>query len=167
MNKKDLFKIIDDAKNEIRNSDTLEKIFNEYNIDSDELDLIPICFSDDIDVSARTDHGIIYLSTKLLDSIEEIPHYLIHEITHYAQQTTGDKPTKGSGYGNYLDNKEEVEGFKNQVEYIADENGEREAEDYIDKVLDHHDIEGKEREEKKNNLLDRRSTLQHLYNIYG
>lgn len=149
-----LRKMIDDLREKIKAHPVVKNIFKEYGLDESEIDLIPMAFAD-LEVSARTDHGIIYLNYKLLQdgSILNNDHYLIHEITHFVQQSSGDKPTQGSDDGNYLDNKFEQEGFQNQTEYISDTRGDEVAEAYIDKVLDHHDIKGLERKKRKQQLL--------------
>lgn len=149
---KELRKIIDKAKAKIKDHDVIKDIFEDHNVDLKEFEFIPVCFAD-IDVSARTDHGCIYLNIKLLDDPECIPHYLTHEIVHWGQQTTGNKPTKGANDGDYLENEYEIEGFQKQVEYIADTEGEEEAEEYVEQVLDHHDYEGEKAEDKKDELM--------------
>lgn len=150
--KKDL-EIIDKVRSSIKNHQAVKEFWcDEYGLDLEEIDLVPMCFAD-LDVSARTDCGVIYFNEKLRD--EPFDHYMIHELVHVAQQTTGDKPTKGSDSGNYLDNKEEIEGFQRQVEYLADTRNENKAEEYVDQVLDHHKVyDDDEREERKNKLLE-------------
>jgi len=148
-------------KKKIKDHEVLREMFDEYNIDINELDLIPVAFMD-LEVSARTDHGVIYLSTKLLkdSTILNDDHYLVHEITHWLQQSTGDHPTTGGEKGeDYVSNKYEVEGFQNQTEYISDEYGDDTAEEYVDKVLDHHKLKGKKRENRKEKLLQLASRL--------
>jgi hypothetical protein len=108
-----------------------------------------------MDVSARTDHGIMYFSTKLLEDgdFDKDDHYFVHEMTHFLQQTTGDKPTPGSDDGEYLDNPAEKEGFQNQTEYLADTRGDLEAEKYVNQVLEHHDVPKRKREQRREELL--------------
>jgi hypothetical protein len=93
-------------------------MLDKYKISKDELAYVPICFAK-IPVSARTDHGIIYINVDLFNDgdIENDDHYIAHEMTHYMQQTTGTKPTPGSTEDNYLDNPTEQEGFQNQTRY--------------------------------------------------
>jgi uncharacterized protein YxeA len=80
--------------------------------------------------------------------------YGVHEMTHWLQQTTGTKATKSSDDGSYLDNPYEQEGFQNQVEFIADQFGDQEAEQYVDDLLEHHEVEDKkEVKEKKETLM--------------
>jgi len=150
-------------KKKIKDHDIVREMFKKYKVDIDELDLVPMAFID-LDVSARTDHGIIYLSDKLLEDDQPLndDHYLVHELTHMLQQTTGDQPTTGGESGDdYVSNKYEVEGFQNQTEYISDEYGDETAETYVDKVLDHHKLKGKKREERKDVLLQLASENKH------
>jgi hypothetical protein len=123
----------------------------------DIIDLIPVKFGN-LDVSAKTDHGIVILSYQLLcdgDFFDDYS-YMIHECTHWFQQCYGDKPTQSADDGSYLDNSFEQAAFKNQVKYIADHKGEEVAEDYVDDLLEHHDIENKkEKEDKKDILMEK------------
>jgi hypothetical protein len=149
-----LLKIINKAKEYLKNNETMQNIAKEYGCDVSIIDLFPTMFGD-IDVSAKTDHGVVILNYKLLcdgDFFKDYS-YLIHEYTHTFQQCFGDKPTKGADEGDYLKNPYEEEGFQNQIEYIADEFGEDHAEDYVDKLLDHHDKGGKEKEKLEEKLM--------------
>lgn len=151
--------LINKALNTLKSDEVVIKMFQENDLDIDEIFYIPICFVDDLDVSARTEHGIIYLNSKLKENFEENIHYLPHEITHFIQQTTGTKPTMGSTDDDYLDNKYEQEGFQNQTKYIANNHGDEKAEEYIEKVLEHHDVPEDEKDERKKDLL---ATAQQL-----
>lgn len=149
---------INTLKNQIKDHEVVQKMFKEYGLSLDEIDLIPMAFAD-LDVSARTDHGIIYLSYKLFEDHPDPQigddHYLVHELTHVLQQTTGDKPTKGSADGDYLENEFEIESFNNQTEYIADEYSPKDAKEYVARVLNKHKVsDPKERKEKAETLLN-------------
>jgi hypothetical protein len=160
--KAELRKMIDKVRSRIKNNEIVQNMFKEYDVNLDEIDLVPIAFAD-LDVSARTDHAIIYLNYRLLSdgSFENNDHYLIHELTHYLQQTTGTKPTKGADDGNYLDNEYEKEGFQNQTEYISETRGDDVAEKYVEKVLDHHEVnDKKERNKRKLELLNLASSIE-------
>ena len=151
---KTLMRLINKAKKYLKSDGVMQQIFNDYNLDIEEIDYIPTFFKK-LDVSAKTDHGVVYLNYKLLTDGDFFKDYsyLIHEYTHWCQQTTGDKPTKSSDDGEYLDNKYEIEGFTNQVEYIAGEFGDDEAEDYVDDLLEHHEIDGEKYDDKKEELM--------------
>lgn len=145
--------ILDPVRQLLKKNEIVKKLLKSNNLDEDFLDLICMCFTDDLEVSARTQHGMIYFNINLLDKIDKIPSYAVHEITHVVQQLTGDGPTQGSTDDTYLDNPYEIEGFQNQSKYISDTEGDSAAEKYIEKVLDHHEIPEGEREEKKEDLL--------------
>ena len=156
-------KILDQVRQKAKEDETVREIFDEYELDLDEIDYLPMCFAD-LDVSARTMHGIIYFNLKLLedpDPIEKIMEYYTHEITHTAQQTTGDGPTEGSSDdSDYLSNKFEQEGFQNQTKYISRNESPEKAEAYVEKVLEHHSVPESEKEEKKEDLLRTSSELK-------
>jgi hypothetical protein len=137
-----------------------KEICDKYGVELDEIDLVPICFAK-LDVSARTDHGVIYLNIRLADDIDKNAHYLIHELNHFFQQ--GRHQTKGSDSGDYLENPEEIESFQNQVEYISDTQGKPVAEQYVERVLDKHDAE--EDEDKKDELMAKAFRLSELMKL--
>jgi len=155
MSPKTLLGLINKAKEYLKKDPTMQRICEENGVEVDFIDQIPTYFAD-LDVSARTDHGVVYLNYKLLcdgDFYKDLS-YLPHEYTHYFQQCFGDKPTKGSDDGNYLDNEFEQGAFQNQVEFIANEFSEEEAERYVDHLLKHHKItDHKEKKEKKDDLM--------------
>lgn len=150
-----LRKVIDKVRNRIKKHPTVKKMFKDFKVDLNELDNVPMCFAK-TSVSARTDHCIIYFNIKLLEDgdFENDDHYMVHELTHWLQQSTGNKPTQGADDGEYLDNQDEVEGFQNQTEYISDVKGDEKAKEYVAQVLDHHKIDdSKERMKKFKELL--------------
>lgn len=150
-----LLMIINKAKRYLKKNEVMQKVCKEHNVDVNFIDYIPVMFGD-LDVSAKTDHGIVILNFKLLcdgDFLKDYS-YLIHEFTHTMQQCLGDKPTQGADDGEYLKNPNEQEGFQNQIEYIANEFGDQEAEDYVDNLLDHHEVEDKkDKKELKEELM--------------
>lgn len=151
---------IEKLRSDLKKDPITQELFDEYKISISELNHIPMFFAD-LPVSARTEHGIIYFNLELIEENGEPNeekwkknyHYAHHELTHYLQQTTGTGPTQGSAEDSYLDNEYEQEGFQEQTKFITHHNGKEEAEEYIDQVLDHHNIDGTERKEKKEELL--------------
>jgi hypothetical protein len=161
---KKLAPILEALKKRVFDSDVVKDMLKEYDIDRAEIDLWPICAAK-IPVSARTDHGVIYINVDLLldengnvrEDVVKSDHYLPHEMTHACQQTTGNKATPGSTEDTYLDNPIEQEGFQNQTKYISDTQGKGAAEEYIEQVLDHHtknNVDDKKRESRKDKLLE-------------
>lgn len=149
-----LNKLINQLREHLKTDDTMIEAFKKYKIDIDELNYIPMTF-DNIDVSAKTEHCIIIFNYKLLldGDFSKNYSYGIHEVVHFLQQSTGDKPTQSADDGNYLENGAEQEGFQNQIKYIADTEGEKEAEKYVDDLLDYHDVDKKKEKELENTLL--------------
>jgi hypothetical protein len=133
----------------LKKDQVMQKVFKEHSVDIEELDYYPMRFGN-LDVSAKTDKGVLIFNYKLLCDGDFLKDYSygIHEVTHILQQTTGTKPTKGSEDGNYLQNPFEQEAFTNQVEFIADHEGEDQAEDYVDNLLEHHEITDKEEKDE-------------------
>jgi hypothetical protein len=174
---KKLIPILDALKKRVFDSDVVKDMLDEYGIDRSEINLWPICVAK-IPVSARTDHGVIYINVDLLidengnvrEDVEKSDHYLPHEMTHTCQQTTGNKATPGSTEDNYLDAPTEQEGFRNQTKYISDTQGDEEAEDYVEQVLDHHtknNVDDKKRDGRRDKLLELASEFKINLSILG
>lgn len=150
----DQLSLINKARKNVKESQTYKDLCKEWQADPDIIDYISICFGD-LPVSARTTHGIITLNKSLIEKdLNELSHYIAHEIDHVFSQCLGDKSTKGSSNSeDYLDNPHEIDAFQTQVKFIAETEDQNEAEKYVEKVLKHHDLSGKDKKEKKEELL--------------
>jgi len=166
---KSLNRMIKKMREYLKQNDIVQKMFKDYGVNIAEIDYIPMMFGN-LDVSAKTDHGVIIYNYKLLtdgDFFKDFS-YGVHEMTHWLQQTAGAKATKSSDDGSYLDNPYEQEGFQNQVQYIADQFGDDEAEQYVDDLLEHHEVDSKkEKEEKKELLMAKAATDPALHSQIG
>jgi len=152
----DVDTFIAEMRGHVKNDPEMQKKFKEYGVPLDDLDDVPISFCD-LDVSAKTKDKKIYLNESMLadDSpVDDPTHYLVHELVHYLQQVTGKNMDKHRGESEYLDKETEEEAFKTQIDFKKREESEEEAEEYVENLLDHHDFEGKKRDEKKEELLD-------------
>ena len=149
-----LNRMLKKMRNHLKQDETVQKMFHDYGVDLEEIDYIPMKFGK-LDVSAKTDHGVLIFNWKLLcdGDFAKDYSYGVHEITHWLQQTTGNKPTQSADDGSYLDNPFEQEGFQNQVEYISNTEGKEEAEQYVDDLLEHHEVEDKKEVEEKKEIL--------------
>lgn len=126
--------------------------FNKYKRNISEIDDVSIQFDPDLDVSAKTVNGKIYLNAKMLDEKwEDYFHYAVHEIDHYLQHTTNDCDHNSNE--DYLDNDNEIEAFKDQIAYRKKTEGKPVVEEYITELFDKHDLPEKERSEKRKELL--------------
>lgn len=141
-------------KEQVKNDPDVVAKFKKYDVPLSAIDDVHVEFAD-LDVSAKTKDEKIYLNKKMLEPDSEIKdptHYLAHELVHYLQQFTGN--TAGHKLvDDYLDKPTEMEAFQVQVKYKERHESPEEANEYIDDLLDHHDVSNpKERKEKKEEL---------------
>jgi hypothetical protein len=150
-----LLELIQSAKNQLKKDRTFRETCKEYQVSPEIIDLIPVRFGE-LDVSAKTEKGIVTLNKKLLDGkLSNILQYLLHEATHFLQQSF-EGPTQGASDGEYLENPVELEAFQNQISFLDDHHGPEKAVKYVDHLLDHHEIDNPdERAEKKQELLEK------------
>jgi len=142
-------------RNALLNDKIARKICKEKGMGEWFLAGVPIKF-DKIKQSAKTVDSHIILNKSLLKkSFDIIMRYVIHELTHSIQhvQNFRKKDTK-KDKEDYLDKDTEVEAFKYQVEFDAENRGQEKAEKYVEDLLDYHKLKGKDRADKKDELLD-------------
>lgn len=154
INNKNLLSKIQSAKDLLKKDPTFISMCKDFKVKPNIVDLIPMRFGP-IDVSAKTVKGIIILNNKLLqnDNFTNNLHYLIHEINHFL--TMQNRPTQSANQGTYLDNKDEIDAFKYQIEHIDDIFGSNQAEKYINHLLDHHEVDDIDWDDKKEELSER------------
>ena len=145
-------KIIKLMKANLKKDPIAKKFFKKYKLPISIINKAKVYF-DDIDVSAKTVNKIIILNRKLLNTdIKTIESYLIHEMVHLNQQITG--KTKGHNSAkDYLDKPTEIEAFKAQIQFKEKEDGPKEAEKYVNDLLDYHGLEGDKKKDKKEELM--------------
>ncbi len=115
---------------------------------------VPIKF-DKMKQSAKTVDSRIILNRKLLKKdFDIIMRYVIHELTHSIQHVQDYEKRSKMEEKEYLDKDTEVEAFRYQIEFDSKNRGKHKAEEYVEELLDYHDITGKDREDKKDELLD-------------
>jgi hypothetical protein len=151
-----LKRLIDKGRAYLKNDKVWKEKCKEYDVDPDIIDIIPIRFGD-LDVSAKTVKAVIILNYKLLcdGDFQKDYSYMIHELVHFLQQSFSNKPTKSSNDGDYLSNRFEQDAFKDQVEYIAEHQGKDKAEDYVDDLLEYHDVDGKKEKQLEDVLMEK------------
>jgi hypothetical protein len=90
-------------------------------------------------------NGEIILNSKLLEGdFRDNMRYLVHEFTHCLQQEHG-KVDESSKDKDYLDDPNEKEAFKAQVDFMETAYDPEEIQVYLDGLMKHHDVRGKER----------------------
>jgi len=147
--------ILAHIKNLLKESPVIKAMFEEFKVPIDEMDIIHIEFAD-LDVSAKTKDRKIYINQDFLknNKFEEEIHYIVHEVTHYLQQSLGEvKKYKDLHNKDYLDKATELEAFQYQIQFIKEQYGEKRATEYVEDLLDFHELTGKDAEEKRVKLL--------------
>lgn len=143
--------LVKKMKTDVKDEKEYLEMCEKYDKDIDFIDGVKISFAP-LDVSAKTINGEVILNEKLLDeSWEDKIKYIVHEITHVSQQESGLVDGK-TDKEDYLDDPNEQEAFEAQISYMKRHESPEEVQEYIENLLDHHDIKGKEREEKKEKL---------------
>jgi hypothetical protein len=143
-------RIVPLLRQRLKNSRLGRRICDKYGEDEDFIDTIPISF-EPLDVSAKTVNGRIILNRRLLEGeFRDCLRYVLHEAVHALQQENGDV---GSGdKGDYLDDPHEIEAFWYQLEGMDDMYSPKEVQEYLEGLMDHHGLEGRERKEKMKEL---------------
>ena len=137
------------------NDNIAKEICTENDMGAWFLNSVPIRF-DDLDVTAKTVNGDITLSPKLIKKpFEILMRYVIHELVHAIQHVKDHDKNKKNKRKNYLNREDEVEAFQYQAKYDKDQRGLEEVEDYVDGLLDFHDIPDDQREDKKEEILEK------------
>jgi hypothetical protein len=151
-----LNRLILKAKKHLKTNQVWIDICKKHKESPDIIDLIPVMFGD-LDVSGKTEKGIVILNYQLLadGDFKDDYSYLVHEGTHWLDQCYGSSATKSSDEGDYLSNKFEQKAFSRQIEFIADQKGKSEAEKYTDDLLEHHNKSGKDADKLRDILMDR------------
>jgi hypothetical protein len=143
-------KVISLLRKKLKSSPLARRLCDKYNEELDFIDTIPIEFQP-LDVSAKTVNGRILLNSKLLEGeFRDNMRYMIHEFVHCLQQENGDVGSDDGG--DYLDDPHEMEAFWFQIEGMGGMYSPEEVQEYLEGLLDHHGLEGKERDEKKEEL---------------
>lgn len=151
---KDKYRLLEKIKSFMRKDKYILKMFEENNKSIDIIDEIPIDFDSELEVSAQTINGAVKLNEKLAEKpMSIIMRYVVHELTHVFQHMDGLKD--GGSKKNYLDNIDEVEAFKNQIEFDANINGIDEAVEYTKKLIKFHKYPKGKREDKLIELTER------------
>jgi hypothetical protein len=134
-----------------------KEICSDLDFDKRGLYGIPISFSDEIDVAAKTINSNIILNVTLLrEDFSLMMRYVIHELVHAIQHIN--MASLGDPYDQYeyLDRPDEVEAFQYQVKFEDEYGaGEEDAIEYVEELIDYHDIDGGDAEDKKELLLDK------------
>jgi hypothetical protein len=130
----------------------LLKKLKEYGFGKDLIDSVSVQFVD-LDVSAKTINGKIYLNAEMLKKPwQDYYSYFAHEICHSAQHRSGDCAGDSKDVP-YLDNPAEVEAFQTQIKVREKYEPKEDVIEYVEDLMDKHDTPKDERADKKKELM--------------
>lgn len=152
----DELEILSRVRQDLKEDPVVIKLFKDKKKDMELIDGIPIDFSDEIDVSAKTINSRIILNKRLLHEPYDILYrYAVHEVVHSLQHIDIDGGENNYDDYEYLDRPDEVEAFQYQIESDKNRRGEDEVVEYVEELIDYHDIPEHEQDDKKEQLLER------------
>ena len=148
-----------------------KKIVKDFGHEPDILDGVTIEFSDDIDTTAKTVNGKVFINQKLINAEpSKILRYLIHELVHVFQHMENEGKKQDSK-GEYLKMPDEVEAFTHQLKYQEEyENSTkdtREGDDvvsYLKNLMKYHKVPSKEQEDILKDLTEELSDPKKVIN---
>jgi hypothetical protein len=124
----------------------------EYNKSINFIDDVNISFDPELDVSAKTVNGEIFLNKKLYNRpIEDQVRYALHELVHCLQQEAGLVDSKKTD--DYLDDENEIEAFNVQINYMKNYESPEEIQEYLEGLFNRHELPEEERQEKTKELV--------------
>lgn len=147
-------KLVAKLKQFLKADETFQDLCKEYDQEIDILDGIPVVFTSDLDVTAKTINARVFLNSSLLDEkMEIIARYLLHELTHCLQHMKKEGEKKVKKKDIYLDRPEELEAFQYQIKFDADKRSDKKVNDYVNDLISYHKIPKEKRKEKKRDLM--------------
>ena len=151
--------LIADTKKKLLKNETAKTIAKKYGLTDKFVSIVDglsISFDEDLDVSGKTVDGVIYLNDKILKDPKKMMEYVVHEFTHVCQHIVNEGKTKknrAESKKDYLNRNTEIEAFTAQMEVKKKSEGNKEAEKYIEDLLDHHKITNKKKRETLTKML--------------
>lgn len=156
----DSIEMVSDIKASLKDNEIVKEICKEHGFDLDIIDGIAIEFGDpeEVDASAKTVNARIFLNEMLLDGpYEEIMRYAIHELVHALQHMEREENEPADPYESmeYLDRPDELEAFQYQIKFEEEARGKEKAEEYVNELIEYHEIPHHHRENKKEELMEK------------
>ena len=88
-------------------------------------------------------------------SFKIIMRYVIHELVHAIQHVEDYGTKQDDKRKDYLNREDEIEAFQYQVKFDEQIRGEDKAEEYVDGLLDFHDIPSDQKRDKKEEIMEK------------
>ena len=132
----------------------VKEVCNDFGFSTDIIDGVVMKF-DDIETSAETVNGEMVLNNELIkEEFDILMRYPVHELVHVFQHMNREGLNRDPYEGmEYLDRPDEQQAFRAQVEDEVETRGPEAAQEYVDELLDYHDIPEEQKGEKKEELL--------------
>lgn len=151
----DSIQLVADLKQDLKENPIVIEICHENGFDVDILDGIPISFGE-AETTAETVDGKIVLNKKILhDDLTLIKRYIVHELVHVFQHMEREGMPDPYKQYQYLERPDEQEAFQAQVAFEAEENGKDSADNYVDDLLEYHEIEEPKKVQLKEKLKEK------------
>jgi hypothetical protein len=154
---KEKIELIGKLKDDLYENKITEKILKKFKLSKDIIEGVVLRFDEDLEVTAKTVNGEVSLNESLMSkSFDTIMRYVIHEFVHVCQHIKNQKgkPKSSKRDETYLDNPEEVEAFKWQSLFTEEEEGRKKLDEYLEELMEYHDVPEKDQEEKIEELKD-------------
>lgn len=149
-------KMVAKVKQFLKADETYHDLCKEYNQKPEIIEGVPVVFTPDIDVTAKTIDAKVFLNSSLLDEkLEIIARYLLHELTHCFQHMEKEGKRKVRKNKIYLNRPEELEAFQYQIKFDADKRSDKKVNEYVNDLLSYHKIPKEKRPEKKKELMEK------------
>ena len=146
-------RVLEEIREIAKSDENIIAKFKEYGLPLSDIDKVDISFVE-LDTSARTKDRKIMLNELMLEPGYGIDpaEYLVHELVHYLQQSTG-YDLASEANDDYLDKESELEAFDVQIDYKRESEGDDAAEEYVEDLVEHHELpissrDGKEKAEE-------------------
>jgi hypothetical protein len=141
------------VKSYIKANEIFKDLCDEYGYKPSIIDGIPLVFTNDLDVTAKTINAKVFLNSSLIDEkIEIIGRYFLHELTHCFQHMKKEGERQKKKNNIYLDRPEELEAFQYQIKFDAEKRGDKDVNKYVNDLLSYHKVPKNERPKKKEEL---------------
>ena len=139
----------------LMNDSVAKEICEDLGVGAWILKSVPIRF-EKLKVTAKTVNGNIVLNPKLMKKpFDILMRYVIHELVHAIQHIDEYGKKQTDKRKDYLNREDEIEAFQYQMKFDEEQRGEGEAEKYVNRLLKFHDVPEDQKEEKKEEIMER------------
>lgn len=149
-------KMVAKLKDFLKADQTYRDLCEEYDHDESIIDGIPVVFTSEIDVTAKTVNAKVFINTSIIDDkFEIVARYLLHELTHCFQHMEKEGKKNKEKNKVYLNRPEEMEAFQYQIEFDARKRSGKKVNEYVNDLLSYHNIPKEKRPAKKEELMSK------------